>query len=141
MNPTQTASNGALLRFMPYPQTGELVNVGVLMNCLQPRFLHFLAEERMPYRVKAFFPQQGEDVYQAALAAVKQDVKRIHARIRDPKTCQIAFNELVRPRENSFRCGEVRTTLTGDPQHFDAELFRRYVRMESSVQQGAVSQR
>lgn len=56
MNPTQTASNGALLRFMPYPQTGELVNVGVLMNCLQPRFLHFLAEERMPYRVKAFFP-------------------------------------------------------------------------------------
>ena len=49
------------------------------------------------------------------MAAVRQDVERINARIRDPKTCQIAFNELVRPRENTFRFGEVRTALTGDP--------------------------
>ena len=94
----------------------------------------------MPDRVKALFPQQDEDVYQAALATVKKDVERINARIHDPKTCQIAFNELVRPRENTFRFGEVRTALTGDPQNFDEELFRRYVRMESAVAQGAASQ-
>lgn len=141
MNPTQAVCNYALLRFMPYPQTGEVVNVGVVVNCLQPCFLHFLGEERMPDRVKALFPQQDEGVFEAAVAAVKQDVQRINARIRDTKTCQIAFNELVRPRENTFRFGEVRTALTGDPQNIDEELFRRYVRMESAVAQALLSQR
>ncbi|MES2660963.1 MAG: DUF3037 domain-containing protein [Verrucomicrobiota bacterium] len=135
MNVTQAVCNYALLRFMPYPQTGEVVNVGVVVNCLQPCFLHFQAEERMPDRVKAFFPQQDEGLFEAAVAAVRQDVERINARIRDPKTCQIAFNELVRPRENTFRFGEVRTALTGDPENIDEELFRRYVRMESAVPQ------
>jgi hypothetical protein len=79
-------------------------------------------------------------LFEAAVAAVRQDVERINARIRDPKACQIAFNELVRPRENTFRFGEVRTALTGDPQNLDEELFRRYVRMESAVPQGVVSQ-
>ena len=140
MNPTQTVCNYALLRFMPYPQTGEVVNVGLVVNCLQPCFLHFKAEEKMPDRVKALFPQQDEGVFQAAAAAVRQDVERINSRIRDPKTCQIAFNELVRPRENTFRFGEVRTALTGYPQNFDEELFRRYVRMESAAPQAVVSQ-
>jgi hypothetical protein len=140
MNPNQAVCNYALLRFMPYPLTGEVVNVGVVVNCLQPCFLHFLAEERMPERVKALFPQQDEGLFEAAVAAVRQDVLRINARIRDAKTCQIAFNELVRPRENTFRFGEVRTALTGDPQNFDEELFRRYVRMESIVPQAVLSQ-
>ncbi len=139
MNPTQAVCNYALLRFMPYPQTGEVVNVGVVVNCLQPCFLHIQAEEKMPDRVKALFPQQNESVFEAALASVKKDVERINARIRNPKTCQIAFNELVRPRENTFRFGEVRTALTTDPQNFDAELFRRYVRMETAVVQEAVA--
>jgi hypothetical protein len=140
MNPIQAVCNYALLRFIPYPQTGEVVNVGVVVNCLQPCFLHFRAEETMPARVKALFPQQDEGVFEAAVAAVRQAVERINARIRDPKTCQVAFNELVRPRENTFRFGEVRTALTGDPENFDGELFRRYVRMESAVPQTATSQ-
>ena len=140
MNPTQAVCNYALLRFMPYPQTGEMVNVGVVMNCLQPCFLHFFAEEQMPDRVKALFPQQDEGVFETTLAGVRQDVERINARIHDPKTCQIVFNELVRPRENTFRFGEVRTALTGDPRNFDEELFRRYVRMEAAVPHATVSQ-
>ncbi len=91
----------------------------------------------MPDRVKALFPQQNERVFEAA---VRQDAERINARIRDPKTCQIAFDALVRPRENTFRFGEVRTALTGDPQSFDEELFCRYVRMEAAVPQAVASQ-
>lgn len=134
MNANQAACNYALLRFMPYPQTGEVVNVGVVVNCLQPCFLHFLAEETMPARVKALFPQQDEGVFQAAVAAVRQDVERINARIHDPMTCRIAFNELVRPRENTFRFGEVRTVLTEKPEQVAEDLFRRYVRMETHAQ-------
>ena len=86
MNPAQTVCNYALLRFMPYPQTGEVVNVGVVVNCLQPCFLHFQVEERMPDRVKALFPQQDEAVFESAVAAVRQDVERINARIRDSES-------------------------------------------------------
>lgn len=139
MNATQAVCNYALLRFMPFPQTGEMVNVGVVVNCLQPCFLHFLAEEKMPARVKALFPQQDEGVFEASVAAVRQDVERINARIRDPKGCQFAFNELVRPRENTFRFGEVRTALTANPQNLSEDLFRRYVRMESAVRQSVAS--
>lgn len=133
MNPNQAAYNYALLRFMPYPQTGEVVNVGVVVNCLQPCFLHFLVEARMPDRVKALFPGYAPAAFEAAAKAVEDEVKRINARIRDPKGCQLAFNELVRPRENTFRFGEVRTSLTEDPENLSEELFRRYVRMEEPM--------
>jgi hypothetical protein len=55
MNPASVC-NYAMLRFLPHPETGEFVNVGVVANCLQPCFLHFLAEERMPARARLFFP-------------------------------------------------------------------------------------
>ncbi len=140
MNPTQAVCNYALLRFMPYPQTGEVVNVGVAVNCLQPCFLHFFAEEQMPDRVKALFTDYDAAAFAAVVEAMKKEVKRISARVRGPKECQFAFNELVRPRENAFRFGEVRTAVMTDPQNAAEELFRRYVRMESPAPQTATSQ-
>jgi len=139
MNPTQAICNYALLRFMPYPQTGEVVNVGVVVNCLQPCLLHFQAEEQMPDRVKAVFPGYDVAAFAAVVEAMEKEVQRISARVRGPKDCQFAFNELVRPRENAFRFGEVRTAVTADPQNFGEELFRRYVRMESAVSETATS--
>ena len=137
MNPIQAICNYALLRFIPYPQTGEMVNVGVVVNCLQPCFLHFLAEEKLPDRVKALFPDYDAAAFAAVVAAMGKEVKRISGRIRIPKDCQLAFNELVRHRQNTFRYGEVRTALTEDPRNFSEELFLRYVRMEAAAPQTA----
>ncbi len=139
MNPNQAVCNYALLRFMPYPQTGEVVNVGVVVNCLQPCFLKFKVEEHLPERIRALFPDYPPIVFEAAAKAIDAEVKRISARISDPKGCQFAFNELVRPRENTLRFGEVRTAVTADPQNFDEELFRRYVRMEVAEPQATAS--
>lgn len=139
MSPTQAVCNYALLRFLPYPLTGEVVNVGVVVNCLQPPLLELQLEVRMPARVKALFPDYSPIVYEAAAKAMEAEVKRISDRIRDPKGCQIAFSELVRPRENTLRFGEVRTEVTADPQNAAEELFRRYVRMESPAPQTATS--
>ena len=141
MNPAPAVCNYALLRFIPYPQTGEQVNVGVVVNCLQPCFLHFLAEDKMPDRVKALFPGYDAAAYAAVVEAMGKEVKRISGGIRRPKDCQFAFNELVRPRENAFRFGEIRTALATDPRNFAEEAFRRYVRMEPcAAPQTAVSQ-
>lgn len=135
MNTQNAVCNYAMLRFIPYPQTGELVNVGVVVNCVQPCFLHFLAEETMPARVKALFPEYNATLFDAAVEALGKEVKRVSGQIRGPKDCQLSFNELVRHRETTFRFGEVRTTLTKDPQNLSEVLFRRYVRMKSTAPQ------
>jgi len=135
MNTQNAVCNYAMLRFIPYPQTGEVVNVGVVVNCIQPCFLHFLAEETMPARVKALFPEYDAAVFAATVEAMGKEVKRISGRIRGPKDCQLSFNELVRPRENTFRFGEVRTILTKDPEKLSDELFCRYVLMKSAAPQ------
>lgn len=131
MNKPQAACNYAVLRFLPYPETGEFVNAGVVVNCLQPMLFDFRMEEQMTTRMKALFPDQNEKVFAAGAAAMKQEMARVKGMIRDPKTCQFAFLEAVRPRESTFRFGEVRTLLTTDAENLAEELFRRYVRMEA----------
>lgn len=131
MNPTQAVCNYALLRFLPYPETGEFVNVGVVVNCLQPCFLHFVAEKRMPGRAKALFPRQSENKFEAAQASLKEELDRVTAMVakaRDPKSCRIAFH-VVRARESVLRFGEPRTIPSTDTQNLAEELFNRYVLM------------
>ncbi len=133
MNTTQHACNYAMLRFLPYPETGEFVNVGVLVTCLQPCLLHFVAERKMPDRAKSIFPKQNEQAFEAALEALRLEMERVKGGAHDPKSVQFAFNESVRIRESVFRFGEVRTILTPNPQNLGDELFARYVRMETPV--------
>lgn len=133
MKPTQAVCNYALLRFRPYAETEEFVNVGVLVACQQPCLIHFLAEPKMPARAKALFPHQNEQAFEGALKAMSRDLERVKAGVHDPKSCQFAFNEVVRIRESTFRFGEVRTILTANPENLVKELFSRYVRMEASV--------
>jgi len=133
MNTNQAACNYALLRFLPYPESGEFVNVGVLVNCIQPCLFRFQMKRTISNRIKALFPEQDAGEYQESMAIFLTELERVKRGIRDPKTCQFAFNELVRPRENTFRFGEVRTVLTTAPQTFDDELFRRYVDMTPAV--------
>lgn len=130
MNPTQSVCNYALLRFLPNPVTGEFVNVGVVVNCIQPCFLHFQAEEAMPDRAKALFPGYDPAAYRMAVEAMDKEVKRISGRVRGPKDCQLAFNELVRPRESTLRFSEVKTILSDDAPNLSEVLFRRYFREE-----------
>jgi len=128
MNPAQAACNYALLRYLPHPGSGEFVNVGVLVSCDQPGLFEFLMESKMPKRVKAFFPDQGEAAFQAAAEAMKEEMERVRKGVHDPKRVRIAFNEAVRPRESVLRFGEPRTILTTTPKSLPEELFGRYVR-------------
>lgn len=133
MSLAQTVCNYALLRFLRYPETGEFANVGVLVMCESPCLIDFMAEEKMPARVKALFPQQSEVAYQALVQDMGREMRRVKAQIREPHTCALAFREVVRPRESTLRFGEVRTLLTPNAHAAATDLFRRYVRMEAVV--------
>lgn len=133
MKPPQAVCNYAILRFRPYAETEEFVNVGVLVACQQPCLLDFEAERELPARAKALFPKENEQTFAAALEALRLEMERARAGAHDPKSVQMAFNETVRIRESVFRFGEVRTILTAKPQQLADELFARYVRMEPAV--------
>jgi len=135
MKPAQAVCNYAILRFRPYAETEEFVNVGVLVMCQQPCLLHFVAERAMPARAKVLFPKQNEQAFAAAIEALRLEMERAKAVARDPKSVQMAFNESVRIRESIFRFAEVRTKLTANPQNLAEELFSLYVRMEAPVSQ------
>ena len=68
MNTDPTVCNYALLRFLPYPESGEFVNVGVIMNCLRPCLFRFQIKETMSYRIKALFPEQDAGDYEESVA-------------------------------------------------------------------------
>jgi hypothetical protein len=133
MNTNTPACNYAMLRFLPYPETGEFVNVGVLVSCTQPCLLDFLMETEMPARVKALFPQVDENAFRDAAQAMQREMEWLKGMVRDGKSCQLAFRETVRPRESVLRFGEVKTILAPEPAALTADLFRRHVRMNSSA--------
>ncbi len=132
MNTMTPACNYAMLRFLPYPEAGEFVNVGVLVSCTQPCLLDFLMETEIPVRVKGLFPQLDENAFRDAAQAMQREMERVKGMVRDGKSCQLAFRETVRPRESVLRFGEVKTILTPEPTALIGDLFRRYVRMETS---------
>lgn len=111
-----------------------MVNVGVVMICTQPWFIEGMFEKTIPQRVSGLFPDQDGDLYASSIREIAEEVDRIARLAQKPHACRLAFNELVRPRENTFRFGEVRTVLTEVPHELCEQVFRRYVRMEKGRQ-------
>lgn len=139
MNTAHAVCNYALLRFLPHPEGGEFVNCGVLVSCDQPCVLHFLMETIMSERVKALFPDQDEEKFQAAARAMEKEMARVTGGAHDPTSARIAFNEAVRPRESVLRFSEPRTILTAKPKDLSEELFRQYVRRDANWQEAESS--
>ena len=129
------ACNYAVLCFCPYPETGEFVNLGVVMHCASTRLLTSRVETGKHKRVTDFFPELDLGQYRYArdaMAAEIRRVERLHTapglRQRvDPEAGRALFLELVRPREAVFRFGGIRTILASDPVAVVDELFERYV--------------
>lgn len=110
MNPNlQLACNYAVLRFLPYPETGEFVNLGVAAHC--PGTGHFGSkfETTRTKRVTTFFPELPVTRFRAARLAMANELERVGAAIRMEPNAQLQrryFQKLVRPREAIFGLGK-----------------------------------
>lgn len=125
----QFVCNYAVLRFLPYPETGEFVNLGVALHSPEIGFFDVLLESRMK-RVTDFFPELDKESFSAAREAIAAELDRVKSLIgktRAPDLGRRIFRDVVRPRESVFRFGEVRTVLTEDPKGLAAKLFAQYV--------------
>ncbi|MGB8354458.1 MAG: DUF3037 domain-containing protein [Chthoniobacteraceae bacterium] len=127
---TRYACNYAVLQFLPYPETGEFVNLGVVVHSPEKCFFDFLLERHKTARVTSFFPELNAGNFRSARSIILMEMKRVKSLIDSGKDAPLSrqvFRELVRPREAIFRFGETRTILTPDVNAVTEDLFAQYV--------------
>lgn len=127
--------NFAVIRFMPYKETEEFVNLGIVLACPRTNYLDFMIEKRKHKRVTDFFPELELNVLKSGLADFRAELNRIvrgehcdqlvlpHETAR----CQARFQELIRPREALFHFGRAGTALAPNPRLKLKDLFDHYV--------------
>ncbi len=130
------ACHYSVVRFCPYPETDEFVNVGVLLACPALGYLNGMrANLQRRGRVNRFFPELNRDVYSAVMQGWDGLVLR-HRRLPkdgqmladfDQKRLREEFLALARPRESILYYGEPRVILSEDRAAALKDLFGSYV--------------
>ena len=123
----------AIVRFLPYLETGEFANVGIVMLCPDAGFFEFKLLNRVR-RITAFFEELDAGIYRRAANDFKKELNRIgkwldtrQANKMDVELARQLFAELIRPREAMMRFESVRVVLADDPAQQFEELFGHYV--------------
>lgn len=131
--------NFAVVRFLPYPETDEFVNIGIVMACPQTGLFDYKLETRRRERITRFFPEMDPSTLLAGRDMFRREVERVKKALNrqtSPGQRQFAFNqqefvnifrELVKPRESVFRFSDIGTVLTTHPETKLDDLFAYYV--------------
>lgn len=127
---TRIACTYAIAQFLPYPETGEFANVGIVLSCPSFRYMGVkMASARRSRRITEFFEGLSRSVYSHSIKYVDEELKRIavavqHGAVRS----DIAFQEVIRPRETLIRFSKPNAILIdGHPADAVSPLFKRFV--------------
>ena len=126
----QFACNYAVLRFLPYRETGEFVNLGVVLLCEQTGTFDFRIETRRSGRVTNFFPELEARHFRQTRDFIEEELKRLktfYALAGQKPADPAAFLNLVRPREAVFQFGKMGTMLAEDTTTAVERLFHHFV--------------
>lgn len=135
------ACNYTVLRFLPYSESEEFVNLGIAMACPDLHWFDFRIEMRRVERITGFFPElkHNKDSFIEGRKLFKKELERVREMLHDghaknqPQFKELArqfnhtFLTLVRPREEAFYFSNPRTCLVDDPAVTLNALFDRYV--------------
>lgn len=131
--------NYAIVRFLPYPEAGEFVNVGVVVHSPATGFFDFcLLPPKRTGRIRGFFPELDLVHYRTALKHCWAELTRMRGEVGiagataqqvalDPAVGLALFRELIRPRETLVRFSAAGSALVDEPEQYLGELFERYV--------------
>ena len=115
----------SIIRFLPYAETEEFANVGIVMFAPTARYFDFQLSNKWR-RLSGFFDKLDRRVFAQGVAAFSEEL----ARTRDmagQESAQRVFDDLLRPREALFRFSGVRAVMAESPQTKLNELFDHYV--------------
>lgn len=122
----------AIVRFLPYAETGEFANVGLVLHCSQMGELHFRMMSKVG-RITAFFEELDVAVYRRARGELIDELARMaqvfreHLQRTEPEFAKNLFQELTRPREAMLRFDKPRVVMTQDVDRKFEELYDFYI--------------
>lgn len=127
----------AIIRFLPYAETQEFANVGIVMTCPETGYFGYKLEKRRYGRVAAFFAKLDIKIFRAAMHGFEQELVRVADLVNheclQSNDLSAAFDALIHPREAIVRFSSVRPTLVESPEEALEQLFAYYVEHEFST--------
>ncbi|MFC3457213.1 DUF3037 domain-containing protein [Massilia haematophila] len=123
----------AIVRFMPFPETEEFVNIGIILACPAQGYFGFRLQQRKRHgRVTNFFPDIGKESYKEAIEMFSRELSRVqyiaHSDLKgSPVEIRKLFDALVHPREALIRFSSPRARMADDPVKVLDKLFGYYV--------------
>lgn len=128
------AARYSIIRFLPYAETEEFANVGVVMFAPATRYFDFRLSNKWR-RLGAFFDTLDRRVFAEGVRAFEDELTRTRDTVGKlagggglgQHSAHTVFEDLIRPREALFRFSAVRAVMTEAPETTLAALFDRYV--------------
>lgn len=121
--------NYSILRFLPYPETGEFVNIGVVLIANTGELRFKIMSKRQ--RVTQFFSTLDPTVYLRARREMQLDLARLAACFpgdgANLPLLKNTFLHLVHPRETMMRFSEPGTVMSENIGNTLETLFDHYV--------------
>ena len=135
----------SIVKFMPFIETGEFANVGVVLLCDDARYFGFKMLKRYG-RVTRFFENIDAHVYTEACKYFHEELTRIRSLLKsgqvdgrrrhvEMSVAHQLFEQLVRPREVLMRLEAPRAVLAADPKAKLEELYSFYVERDFATKQ------
>ncbi len=127
----------AIVRYMPFIETEEFANIGIVLLAPQANYFGFKLLDRRYARITKFFDDIDAKMFKAVTANLKHELTRVadiiqqhekDGRLRRNNFANSIFAEVVRTREGIARVGETRVVLTENPEAKLNELFQFYVK-------------
>ncbi|MFU3727958.1 DUF3037 domain-containing protein [Pseudomonas aeruginosa] len=123
--------NYSILRFLPYPETGEFVNIGVVLLASNGEF-HYKVETKRQ-RVTNFFHKLDAKIYIRARNEVEQELARLSyffSKYRNQQSIQLtAFKNLLHPRETMMRFSAPGTIAVERVDEALQSIFDHYINL------------
>jgi hypothetical protein len=121
--------NYSILRFLPYPETGEFVNIGIVLIANNGDFRFKIEQKRQ--RVTNFFPSLDSKIFQRAKKEMNAELARMSGFLTqnrsDLSMLLNTFKHLIHPRETMMRFSDPGTIATDNADSALSALFDHYV--------------
>jgi len=126
----KVACRYAIIQFIPYPETGEFANVGLVLACPSKNYFDYKLETRKFGRLTHFFRDLDPKVFLRSIAAFQDELERVRTLLINcggEENIRQAFQTLIHPRDAILRFGGERPILVDAPAQALTNLFGRYI--------------
>ena len=128
---TKLACRYAIVRFMPYPEIGEFINIGIILACPKTGFFDFKIEQYKYKRATQFFKNLDPRTYKASIKIFTDELNRVKAITKNQHVygddLRNFFDTLAAPREALISTSNIRVILAHNETETLNQLFLQYV--------------